>query len=499
VTDLETRLRTLPDVLGAVHAGEGLAGTVRARHRRNRRRRLVVATSVGAVLAVLAGGAVAAGSLRTVAAPTAVTPSPGTTPPRGPVPTDPSLHGWPVRGPLAADAAERAAVLRDWDRAARAPGASGARLPSTKAPTALLWLGPGFPGRLPVPAGTIAVLEQTVHRDHWLWVLQKIAGHYTVLSGNGSSTTGIAPIDLWVPANCLTPPAGVYCPPQYAMLVLARPGVRSIEVSTDPRERGIPPIDHSRWHDLPVVDGYSFVPIPYADLRPPATLSGLLVDGSAHTAYTAAIMTRPGPVDPAAPAPTSTPLVDTTGRDVSWTPIRGLPQLLDSPQTYPGLDLWGELHGQPGRPGYYSPLWGGTLADGSRAVVAQPFVNYEIVPDLVFAVNPLPVKDAKDTFLVRDLANPADPTSVRQASAFLPLSDGRCELVVVGKPGTTGVRYAEDGSSFTDLPVTDGVGTLVLPSCDGHDQARIAVRAGGTETYRGPVDSTLPGGGVKHG
>ena len=131
--------------------------------------------------------------------------------------------------------------------------------------------------------------------------------------------------------------------------------------------------------------------------------------------------------------------------------------------------------------------------------MAQPMTGNGGPDHLVFAVNPPPVADPKDTFLVRDLANPSDPRTVRQVSAFLPLSDGRCELVVVGKPGTTGVRYAADGSSFADLPVTDGVGTLVLPSCDGHAHARIAVRVGGAETYRGPVDSTLPGGGVKHG
>ena len=51
-----------------------------------------------------------------------------------------------------------------------------------------------------------------------------------------------------------------------------------------------------------------------------------------------------------------------------------------------------------------------------------------------------PARDVKDTVLVRDLANPDDPPTMRQVSAFLPLSDGRCELVVVGKPDTTGVR-----------------------------------------------------------
>jgi hypothetical protein len=249
------------------------------------------------------------------------------------------------------------------------------------------------------------------------------------------------------------------------MLVPARPGVRSIKVTTDPREHGVRPIDRSRWRDLPVVDGYSFVPFPYADLRPPADLQ-LLLDGKADTPYSVAL-TKRGPADPAAPAPTTPALIDTRGRDVTWTPIWGLPQRLDSPETYPGLDLWGKLHGQPGRPGYYSPLWGGTLADGSHAVVAQPLVNYEIVPHLVFAVNPPPVGDTSDTFLARDLANPTDPRSVQQVSAFLPLSDGRCGLVVVGKPGTTGVRYAEDGSSFTDLPVTDGSGRWCCRAATG--------------------------------
>lgn len=182
-----------------------------------------------------------------------------------------------------------------------------------------------------------------------------------------------------------------------------------------------------------------------------------------------------------------------------WLPVRGLPQLLDAPETYPGLDLWGRLHGQPSRSAYGPPLWGGTLADGSRAVIAQPVVAYETPHHLVFAVNPPPRADTGDTFLVRDLPNPAKPKALMQVSAYLPLSDGRCELVVVGKPGTTGIRYAEDGHAFTDLAPRDGVGTRVLASCDDHDAARISVRRGRTEAYAGPVDSTLPGAGVKRG
>jgi len=132
-------------------------------------------------------------------------------------------------------------------------------------------------------------------------------------------------------------------------------------------------------------------------------------------------------------------------------------------------------------------------------VVAQPVIAGDTPHHLVFAVNPPPVADTKDTFLVRDLPNPADPKALMQVSAYLPLSDGRCELVVVGKPGTSAARYAEDGRTYTDLPVRDGVATWLLASCAGHEAARISVRRGGKEAYAGPVDSTRPGAGVKRG
>ena len=102
-------------------------------------------------------------------------------------------------------------------------------------------------------------------------------------------------------------------------------------------------------------------------------------------------------------------------------------------------------------------------------------------------------------FLIRDVPVVGDPDALAQVSAFVPLSDGRCQLVVVGKPGTTGVRYAADGTGFATLPVRDGVASRVVDRCDGLGQARISVSRGGTETYRGPVDSTRPGGEVKRG
>lgn len=501
--DLETRLRALPEHLDGLRAPGDLAGSVRSRHRHARRQRLIVATAAVAALAVAGGSAVAVGTLRTSSAPAAAAPSvtssvapSATPPPHGPTPTDPHLRHWPTRGPLAGDATERALVLSDLDAAARAPGHDRWQVPSTGAPTSVLWLGPGFPDRLGVTAGSFAVVQQYVRGTAWLRFLEKSGDHYAVVSGRGGDPIDQPFATFWIPTACQRPPAGVYCPQQYAMLLLAPPGTRTIRFTSDPRETlGTRP-DPSRWRDARVLDGYGFTTLPTAQLTTRLRAS---IDGRSGPLGWATIG-RPGPADPAG-SPTPTPAIgDISGQDVSWLPIRGLPQLMDSPETYPGLDLWGRLHGLSVRPGYFSPLWGGTLADGSRAAVAQPFVQGTVQPYLVFAVNPPPTKDTKDTFLVRDLPSPVNReqhhsnTVVRQVSALLPLSDGRCELVVVGEPGTTGVRYA--GSA---IPVQDGVGTLVLPSCDGHDGARITVTKGGTMTYAGPIDSTKPGGGVKRG
>jgi hypothetical protein len=185
-----------------------------------------------------------------------------------------------------------------------------------------------------------------------------------------------------------------------------------------------------------------------------------------------------------------------------WGPdqrLRGLPPLLDNPEQNPGLRVWARLHGlSTPMPGYYSPIWGGTLADGSRAILVQPLTPARI--STAFMVNP-PTTGTDDTFLVRDVDNPANPATVHQISAYLPLSNGHCELVVVAAPGTTRITYRPTPtSSFADLPQPqhDGVGRIVLATCDGHQDAAIQVYAGTHRTYEGPVDSTRPNAGPRH-
>src|SRR5829696_231891 len=116
--DLEARLRELPARLESVHAA--------------------------AATAVLAGMTVLVGGVRDREPAPTVTPAA----PRGPAPTDRQLTPWPTRGPLAGDPAERAAVLRDLDAAARGDRTPFLRSP-TAAPTHVLWLGPAYPDPLP--------------------------------------------------------------------------------------------------------------------------------------------------------------------------------------------------------------------------------------------------------------------------------------------------------------------------------------------------------------
>jgi hypothetical protein len=484
--DLESRLRELPERLADLHPRADLADVVRGRHRQHRRLRIT--TAAVATVAALAGTTVAVGSVRD-APPTA--PATPTAPPRGPAPTDPHLLRWPTRGPLAADVAERAKVMRDLEAGAWADQDTGLRAPSRR-PTHILWLGPAYPGPLPVAASRTALVQQWSGDRRLLAVLENPGDRYRLVTVAGPELDPDRPfVPLWTPGACRQPPPGRYCPHRWATVVLAAPGTRRIALAPGPPTNPPDPSLAEGWRALPVVDGYAVLTLAPADIDSPLQVrfdGGVPVDLWFW-------MSPLGPADPDESPPTR--LVDPAASLVDdWLPVRGLPQLLDVAETYPGLDLWGRLHGQPGRSGYGPPLWGGTLADGSRAVVVQPVVARETPHHLVFAVNP-PGGGSGDTFLVRDLPNSADPDEIMQVSAYLPLSDGRCELVVVGKPGTTGVRYAEDGRTYTELPVRDGVATRVLASCAGHQAARISVHRGSTGSYTGPVDSTRPGAGVK--
>jgi Sigma-70 region 2 len=123
-----------------------------------------------------------------------------------------------------------------------------------------------------------------------------------------------------------------------------------------------------------------------------------------------------------------------------------------------------------------------------RRRVRETLIALPAVMHTVFAVNHPPIAGTGDTFLVRDRRNPSEPGKVEQISAFLPLRDGRCELVVVGRPGTTAVQYAEGGTGFAPLSTTDGVGRLPLATCEGHGAGRIRVLRGTEVAFEGPVD-----------
>jgi hypothetical protein len=418
---------------------------------------------------VLGGSAVAVSALTAPPQPTAG--------PRGSAPA--GLLPWPTRGPLAHDAAavrtaESAAAL-ELRQSHRAAG-----------PPRVLWVGPATDGPHRTDgADRFAITQQLVaaepNRVYLQWLYGSTTNRWTVRASGWMDRTAAGATFLWpyeLPCVQVGNPATTPgCGPgrNLGLLVVGAPDVTSVRYQLSGGVIG----------DAPATDGIGFATLQVAAATVGvvrASVEVVLADGRRQSLAFGV----PAMIDPSPPG------------GVDWSP-RGLPPLLDAPETFPGLDLWGRLHGLGGRPAYGNPVWGGTLADGSRAVIARPSPGAGRPDHLVVAVNPAPIADTSDTFLVRDLPNPADATAVRQVSAYLPLSDGRCELVVVGEPATTAVWYAENGSSYSRLPVAGGVGTLVLPSCAGHGQARIAVRAGRFETYRGPVDSTLPGGGVKQG
>jgi hypothetical protein len=474
MTELEDRLRTLSDRVRRLTPEDDLVATVRSRHRRHRRRRLVVATAAVAALAVVGGSVLATGALRTTAAPTA------SRPPSGPAPTDPRLLPWPSRGPLVDDTALVDRVLHYASIPDRGVDKTVYSAPH------LLWIGPASDAAGPVQYVVVryAVVQRYLVSSSLggrpgLYLELWSAGPNTIwhLAGSQRISRDLDAISIpWpsFPVDCNQKAADAPGCDQARVLVLGAPDVRSISYTfPGAPARTVASVDGTAV-------GTGRVPLlrMTVDQQVPIPARVTHADGRAGDADSS--MQLRG-----ARLPTSLPVPA-----VEWLPPRGLPPLLDAPETFPGLDLWGRLHGLSERPPYGNPVWGGTLADGSRAVLAQPRATPVDPYSLVFAVTPR----VGTTFLVRDLPNPAEPKTVAQVSAFLPLSDGRCELVVVGRPGTTAVSFGS-----TDLTVTDGVGTLVLPSCSGHDQDRITVRSGGTTTYQGPVDSTRPGGGVKRG
>ena len=279
-TELETRLRELPDRITGLRADRDLAAAVRARHRQHRRLR--VTTAAVAVVAVLVGTLVAVGTRRGQALPPAVpTPSATATPPRGPAPTDGHLLRWPTRGPMAGDAPERAAVLRDVETFARGDLSTYLNLrlrPPSEAPTHILWLGPAYPEPLPVRLGPVAVVQQW-NGEPVVLILEKRAGHYRLL-GAGTDRYGQLPGQppsvsvLWMPWECTW--RTVSCPRRSAALLLTAPGTQQIELAGVPYG---PPwdLDTLRWREVPTVDGYAFLGVPSmtTDRRELARIDGV--------------------------------------------------------------------------------------------------------------------------------------------------------------------------------------------------------------------------------
>lgn len=299
--DLETRLRALPEQLAGLHAPTDLADVVRGRHRQHRRRRVMAAAA--AVLAVLVGSTVAVGGARdagpALPAEPIGTPAP---PPRGSAPTDPHLLPWPTRGPLAGDPEERLAVLRDLEVAARSAASSFLRPPSD-APTHILWLGPAYPTPLPVRTRSVAVVQQWTRGEARLGVLEKAGGRYVPIGGSGGSS-GFDPAtaQLWVPAACKRPPAGVYCPHRFAALVLTAPGIGRIRFTSDPRERNGADVHPDRWRELPTVDGYAFFTLDPAELVS-GRVPRITADGTAPPGFSLSVSGQLGPAAPTEPSP----------------------------------------------------------------------------------------------------------------------------------------------------------------------------------------------------
>jgi hypothetical protein len=409
----------------------------------------------------------------------------------GELPKDPRLLQWPTRGPFARDRAHLAAATATWKT-----DAGGAVTPH------VLWIGPvpGYPG---ARVTNYALMQAWVPGEGI-----RLAGAYVsgaagrplpTLKYGPTSRSG--PIPATAAAVSVVPAQNGGCggqgdpacdstaPFTRSLLIVAAPTSTAARYAAPPVTTPGPGPRTHEFRDAGLRGGVALVPVAvYLAERYVGTSNvydiRVEVDRGRQRVHAGPVDIPLSRIAMARPAPPNA---------IEWHPLRGLPPLLDNPETFPGLDLWGRVHGLARRPGYGNPIWGGTLADGSRTVLIQPNASRDpALPPVihtVFAVNHPPTADTTDTFLVRDRQNPADPGSVEQVSAFLPLGDGRCELVVVGRPGTTTVHYAERGAGFAPLRTVEGVGRLLLASCEGHDAARIRVLRGARLAYEGPVDA----------
>ena len=463
---------------------------VRRRGRRVLRARAVVAVGLGLAIAV---ALVATPLTLRHAAPGPPATAGGR--PAGPVgelPKDPRLLQWPTRGPFARDRAHLGAATATWKTDDR----GGPVTPH------VLWIGP-VPGYAGAPPTDYALMQAWVPGEGIVLAGAEVSGaagrslpslkyHPTARSGSIPATAAAVSVVPVQGGGCGGPgdrACDSTAPFTRSLLIVAAPTSTSARYAAPPVTTPGPGPRTHEFRDAGLRGGVALVPVTvYPAERYVGTSN---VYDVRVEVYRGRQRVHAGPVDIplfriAMPkhAPPNT---------IEWHPLRGLPPLLDNPETFPGLDLWGRVHGLARRPGYGNPIWGGTLADGSRAVLIQPNASRDpVLPSVMytaFAVNHPPTSDTTDTFLVRDRQNPADPGSVEQISAFLPLGDGSCELVVVGRPGTTAVYYAERGAGFAPLRTVEGVGRLVLASCKGHDAARIRVPRGARLAYEGPVDA----------
>jgi hypothetical protein len=462
----------------------------RRRGRRALRARAVLAVSLGVAIAV---GLVATPlTLRQATDRPPVTAGTPTLGPVGELPKDPRLLQWPTRGPYARNRAHLAAATRTWKT----------DVGRARVTPHVLWIGP-VPAQLGARATSYALMQAWVPKEGLKLAGAYVSGaddrtppplaYHPTTRGGTVATAAAVSVIVSQDGGCGRsgmPACDSTDPFTRSLLIVAAPGSTAARYAAPPVTTPGPGPRTHEFRDAGLDGGVALVPV---SVYPADRYVGTddLYDIRVEV-YRGRQRVHAGPVD--IPLPRLPLLGSARPNTIEWSPLRGLPPLLDNPETFPGLDLWGKTHGLRGRPGYGNPIWGGTLADGSRALLIQPSERRDIalpaVVHTVFAVNHPPAADTADTFLVRDRQNPADPGMVEQISAFLPLGDGRCELVVVGRPGTTAVHYAESKGGFAPLRTTEGVGRLVLPTCAGHDAARIRVLRGAKVAYEGPVDAT---------
>ena len=489
MNDLESRVRVAMRWRAAqIELTTDPLPIARRRGRRALRARTVLAVGLGVVVA--AGLIATPITLRQAADRPPVTAGIPVAAPVGELPKDSRLLRWPTRGLYARDRAHLAAATGTWKKG---PG-------GTRVAPHVLWIGP-VPAHPGARATSYALMQAWVPGEGLRLAGAYVSGAderpppplaYHPTSSGAISATDAVSVVVSQDGGCGGPgmPAcGSDAPFTRSLLIVAAPESTAARYAAPPVTTPGPGPRTHEFRDAGLRGGVALVPV---SVYPAERYVGTDDTYDIRVeVYRGRQRVHAGPVDiPLYRYPT--PGAART-RAIEWSPLRGLPPLLDNPETFPGLDLWGRTHGLRGRPGYGNPVWGGTLADGSRALLVQPSEHRDIalpaVIHTVFAVNRPPLADTTDTFLVRDQQNPPDPDKVEQISAFLPLRDGRCELVVVGRPGTTAIQYGESKAGSAPLPTTEGVGRLVLPTCEGHDAARIRVLRGSRVAYEGPVDA----------